>query len=180
MRRAARRISGGQLSFPHTSQDTAMFSSLVSFLEKHLAAPDAKMQPVPHDELRVAAAALLVEMSRADFDEAEVELGVARELLTERYSLTPADAAELIKAAQQESDHSASLFRFTHLVNQHFQPAEKLELMAMLWDVAYADGRLDKHEDGLMHKLADLLYVPLKDLIREKEAAKRRMKSRER
>jgi uncharacterized tellurite resistance protein B-like protein len=157
-----------------------MFSSLVSFLERHLAAPDAKAPAVPHAELRVAAAALMVEMSRADFDEAAVELEVARKLLTERYGLEGADAAELIKAAQQESDHSASLFRFTHLVNQHFQPAEKLELMAMLWDVAYADGRLDKHEDALMHKLADLLYVPLKDLIREKEAAKQREKSRER
>jgi uncharacterized tellurite resistance protein B-like protein len=157
-----------------------MFSSLVSFLEKRLAAPDARMPPVPHVELRVAAAALLVEMSRADFDEAELEMGVARQLLTERYGLEAADAAELIKAAQEESDRSVSLFRFTHLVNQHFQPAEKLELMAMLWDVAYADGRLDKHEDALMHKLADLLYVPLKDLMREKEAAKKRGKSRER
>jgi len=157
-----------------------MFSSLVSFLEKHLGPADAGAVPVPHDELRVAAAALMVEMSRADFEEAEVELDRARDLLTERYGLGPGDAAELIKAAQQESDHSASLFRFTHLVNQHFQPGEKLELMAMLWDVAYADGRLDKHEDALMHKLADLLYVPLKDLIREKEAAKKREKSRER
>jgi len=157
-----------------------MFSSLVTFLEKHLAAPDAKPPSVAHDELRVAAAALMVEMCRADFDEAEVELDLARKLLTERYGLEAADAAELVKAAQKESDHSASLFRFTHLVNQHFQPAEKLELMSMLWDVAYADGRLDKHEDALMHKLADLLYVPLKDLIREKEAAKKREKSRER
>jgi uncharacterized tellurite resistance protein B-like protein len=158
-----------------------MFASLVSFLEKHLAPPPGtKAAPVPQQELRMAAAALMVEMSRSDFDEAEVELGLARDLLAERYSLSPADAVELIKAAQQESDHSASLFRFTHLVNQHLDPAEKLQLMAMLWDVAYADGRLDKHEDALMHKLADLLYVPLKDLIKEKEAAKQRGKSRER
>ena len=158
-----------------------MFASLVSFLEKHLAGPvDPKSAPVPHDALRMAAAALLVEMSRADFDEAEIELERARELLTERYGLEPADTADLIKTAQQESDHSASLFRFTHLVNQHLDMAEKLQLMAMLWDVAYADGRLDKHEDALMHKLADLLYVSLKDLMKEKEAAKRRLKSRER
>jgi len=103
-----------------------MFSSLVSFLEKHLGPADAGAPPVPRDELRVAAAALMVEMSRADFEEAEVELDRVRDLLIERYGLAPGDAAELIKAAQQESDHSASLFRFTHLVNQHFQPGEKL------------------------------------------------------
>lgn|SRR5690242_3619438 len=158
-----------------------MFSSLVSFLEKQLAPPPGdRRAPLPQQELRVAAAALLVEMSRADFNEAELELDVARQTLTERYGLEPADAAQLVQAAQREADHSVSLFRFTHLVNQHLDPTAKLELMAMLWDVAYADGRLDKHEDALMHKLADLLYVPLTDLMREKDAAKQRLKARDR
>ena len=157
-----------------------MFSSLVSFLEKRLApVPGAQRTPLPQQELRVAAAALLVEMSRADFDEGMEELALARQLLTERYGLEPEDAAELVKAAQQEADRTVSLFRFTHLVNQHLDPVAKRELMAMLWDVAYADGRLDKHEDALMHKLADLLYVPLVELMQEKDAAKRRLKARE-
>jgi len=158
-----------------------MFSSLVSFLEKRLAPQSgAEGAALPQQELRIAAAALLVEMSRADFDEDAAELDLARELLTERYGLEPEDAAALVKAARQEADHTVSLFRFTHLVNQHLDPAAKRELMAMLWDVAYADGRLDKHEDALMHKLADLLYVPLPELMQEKDAAKRRLKSRER
>lgn len=157
-----------------------MFSSLVSFLENRLApTPGTRQAPLPQQELRVATAALLVEMSRADFDEGVEELGLARRLLTERYGLEPEDAGELVKAAQQEADHTVSLFRFTHLVNQHLDPAAKRALMGMLWDVAYADGRLDKHEDALMHKLADLLYVPLVELMQEKDAAKRRSKTRE-
>ena len=71
-----------------------------------------------------------------------------------------------------------SLFRFTHLINQHLEMPEKLALMGMLWDVAYADGRLDKHEDALMHKLADLMYVPVKDLMVAKEAARKKMRER--
>lgn len=157
-----------------------MFSSLVSFLEQRLASPsDSQRAPVLQQELRVAAAALLVEMSRADFDEGTEELDLAQRLLMERYGLESGDAAELVKAARQEADHTVSLFRFTHLVNQHLDAAGKRELMAMLWDVAYADGRLDKHEDALMHKLADLLYVPLAELMREKDAAKRRLKARD-
>ena len=153
-----------------------MLSSLLSFLEQRLAAPGER--PVPPDQLRVAAAALLVEMARADFDEAETELERARELLAERYGLEPQAAADLLTAAQGESDRSVSLFRFTHLINQHLDMQEKVGLMGMLWDVAYADGRLDKHEDALMHKLADLMYVPLKDLMAAKDRA--RKKSRER
>ncbi len=153
-----------------------MFSSLLSFLEQRLAGPGP--DAVSHDDLRMAAAALLVEMARADFNEDEVELDRARELLAERYDLTPAGAEELLAAARHESDHTVSLFRFTHLINQHLEMPEKLALMGMLWDVAYADGRLDKHEDALMHKLADLLYVPLKDLLVAKERARKKTRER--
>ena len=125
----------------------------------------------------MAAAALLVEMARADFNEDPAELARAQALLAERYGLTPEAAGQLLPSAQSESDRAVSLFRFTHLVNQHCDAGEKLALVEMLWDVAYADGRLDKHEDALMHKLADLLYVPLADLMRAKEKA--REKSRE-
>lgn len=157
----------------------AMFTSLVSFLEKRFA-PEPGEKPVPEADLRVAAAALLVEMSRADFEEAEVELERAKDVLTERYALEPGEAAALLSAARAESDHAVSLFRFTHLINQHLEMPDKLQLMGMLWDVAYADGRLDKHEDALMHKLADLLYVPIPDLMQAKDGAKKRAKSRER
>src|SRR6185312_3402614 len=150
-----------------------MFSSLVSFLEQRLN-DDPKAKPVPTDELRVACAALLVEMVRADFDESEAEVARAREVLTERYGLDAPDAERLLDAARREADHTASLFRFTHLVNQHLAPPDKLALMGMLWDVAYADGHIDKHEDALMHKLADLMYVPLADLMRLKEKSKGR------
>jgi len=153
-----------------------MFSSLLAFLEQQLAAPGE--EAVPLEQLRVAAAALLVEMARADFNEDETELTRARELLAERYGLTPEAAAELLATARSESDHSVSLFRFTHLINQHFEMPEKLMLMGMLWDVAYADGRLDKHEDALMHKLSDLLYVPLTDLMALKERAQKKKRER--
>lgn len=153
-----------------------MFSSLLSFLELRLAPPGG--EAVSHDDLRMAVAALLVEMARADFNEDEAELDRARELLAERYGLAPEAAAELLSLARSESDHTVSLFRFTHLINQHLEMPDKLALMAMLWDVAYADGRLDKHEDALMHKLSDLLYVPLADLMAAKQRAQKKMRER--
>jgi uncharacterized tellurite resistance protein B-like protein len=155
-----------------------MFTTLVAFLEERLAPAEAGAAAVPHDELRVAAAALLVEMARADFDEGEGELEHARGLLAERYGLEEQEVSALLAAAAREADHTVSLFRFTHLINQHLDMPGKLLLVDMLWEVAYADGKLDKHEDALMHKLADLMYVPLKDLMRGKERA--REKARER
>ena len=154
-----------------------MLSSLVAFLEGHLA-PAPGATPASQDELRLAVAALLVEMVRADFDESGLELDRAKALLTERYGLDAPDAERLLDAARREADHTVSLFRFTRLINERLAPADKLALVRMLWEVAYADGRLDKHEDALMHKLADLMYVPPVDLMRLKEMA--REKARER
>jgi uncharacterized tellurite resistance protein B-like protein len=155
-----------------------MFATLVAFLEERLAPVEPGAAPIPHDELRVAAAALLVEMARADFDEGAGELERARALLAERYDLQGQEVTALLDAARREADHTVSLFRFTHLINQHLDMPGKLALMDMLWDVAYADGKLDKHEDALMHKLADLMYVPLKDLMRGKEGARKKARER--
>lgn len=134
------------------------------------AAPAAQ----PEDELRLAVAALLVEMARADFQADAGELDQARTALAQRFGLTPEEAASLLAAAEQEADQSVSLYRFTRLINDRLAPADKLTLVRMLWEVAYADGRLDKHEDALMHKLADLLYVPLVDLMRLKDGVLRK------
>ena len=38
----------------------------------------------------------------------------------------------------------------------------------MLWRVTCADGRVDKHEEYLVRKIADLLYVSHRDYIRMK------------
>ena len=129
----------------------------------------------PEDELRLAVAALLVEMARADFQADAGELDQARTALAQRYGLRPEEAASLLAAAEREADQSVSLYRFTRLINERLAPADKLTLVRMLWEVAYADERLDKHEDALMHKLADLLYVPLSDLMRLKDGVLRKM-----
>ncbi len=148
-------------------------SSLMGFLEQRLNGPAAPAAR-PEGELRLAVAALLVEMARADFQADAGELDRARTALVGRYGLTPEEAASLLAAAEREADQAVSLFRFTRLINERLDAADKLELVRMLWEVAYADGRLDKHEDALMHKLADLMYVPLSDLMRLKDGVLRK------
>ena len=49
---------------------------------------------------------------------------------------------------------------------------EKLQVIELVWEIAYADGLLDKHEDYLVHKLADLLRLTHQQLIEAKLKAK--------
>lgn len=147
-----------------------MFAQLVKFLDQQLGNRNGDAA-VPADELQRAVAALCVEMARADMDEHPNELARTQAMLAQRFSLTDQQAAALLKEGMADSDRSASLYRFVTLINQQFDPAAKRDLLVMLWKVAFADGQLDKYEDALMHKLADLLYVPIVELMRAKNMA---------
>ncbi|VAW78516.1 hypothetical protein MNBD_GAMMA15-586 [hydrothermal vent metagenome] len=124
-------------------------------------------EPGQHDEhgLRLATAALLFEMQRADFDEHAEERVVLERVLRETFALSEEETRELAGLAQQEVDDSVSLHQFTSLINQRFSPDEKVRVVEMLWQVAYADGRIDRYEEALLRKIAELIYVPHRDFI---------------
>jgi uncharacterized tellurite resistance protein B-like protein len=122
----------------------------------------------PSEELSVAL--LLLELARADFDYAEVEQARIRELLAQRYGLDPAQVQALVDQAQGAGREAVSLYDYVRTLNERFDPAGKYQLMEMLWQVAWADGRLDPNEEHLLRKLAGLLYVSDADYIRAKLA----------
>lgn len=121
--------------------------------------------------LRLAAAALLIETARADFSEDNVEQAELEKLLHERLDLGRSEVRELIAKASEQLDEATSLFEFTEIINDHYLPAQKLDLIASMWRVAYADGRLDKYEEYLIRQVAELCYVSHQDYIRTKLAA---------
>lgn len=146
-----------------------MFASLVDFLERSLGDRSTGVAEDADAAARLAVATLCVEMARADFDEHPNELQQTHSLLTQRFRLNKQEADNLLQAARAQSDQAVSLYRFTRPLNQHFDMQGKIGLIEMLWQVALEDGNLDKYEDALMHKLADLLYVPLADLMLAKQ-----------
>ncbi|HYW90878.1 MAG TPA: TerB family tellurite resistance protein [Gammaproteobacteria bacterium] len=117
------------------------------------------------ERLRVACAALMVEMERADARTDAAEQHTVARLLAEHFSLTEEQTARLLEFADERADDATSLYEFTSLIHAHFSIEEKRELLAMLWRTAYADGRLNKYEEALVRKVAELLYIPHQDFI---------------
>lgn len=118
-------------------------------------------QALPRAEaLRRATAALLVEVMVTDQQLDAAEIARIQALLAGRFRLTDAETQELLELAQQEVAEATSLYQFTALVNTHFSAAEKYQLVCHLWEVAYADGLLDKHEEGLIRHIAELIHLP--------------------
>ncbi|RMG31722.1 MAG: TerB family tellurite resistance protein, partial [Gammaproteobacteria bacterium] len=119
-------------------------------------------------DLRRATAALLVEMMRADFEKDPGERDRVLALLREHFALDAAAARALLELAEREVEEASSLFGFTQIVDRTCTPEEKIRIVEALWEVAWADGRLDKYEEYLVRKLADLLHVRHADLVQAK------------
>ncbi len=116
--------------------------------------------------LRVATALLLIEVARADYADDLAEDAAMLGSLQQLFSLDAAHAELLLEEARREADHAVELQQFTRRLHAQLTVAEKHRVVEMLWRVAYADHRLDKHEDHLVGRIAELLYVSRGDLIR--------------
>lgn len=145
---------------------------LLKKLKALFEAPEHEHQESKEQRMHMAAAALLIETARADFTQDGKEEAALTQLLTDNLSLKPADLKTLIEQADRQVDEATSLYEFTREINDHYSAGEKLQLIEMMWKVAYADGRLDKYEEHLIRQVAELTYVPHPDYIRCKLDAK--------
>lgn len=123
----------------------------------------------PHAQA-LAVAQLLLEIARADSNVSAAELHAIRRHLAEAYALADSELDALLVQARTHVEQAISLDGALAAVNRTLQPPDKARLMRTLWQVAYADGALDPHEETLLRRLADLLYVSHSVFIREKLA----------
>ena len=123
-------------------------------------------------DLYMASAALLVEVATIDQNFDAREWQVLQELLVHQCHLSAQEVDDFIKAAQQASRDSASLYDFTQKINRHFSYSEKIELVRNLWRIAYADGSLDKYEEHIIRRIADLIHLSHSDFIQAKIAVR--------
>ncbi len=111
------------------------------------------------NELQLAAAALLVEAALMDEDYAEVERRRITQLLGRHFQLSADAASALLTAGERRLAKSVDLFGMVRVINDRYGPEERIQIIEMLWEVAYADGTLDDHESSLLRRIAGLLYV---------------------
>jgi uncharacterized tellurite resistance protein B-like protein len=119
-----------------------------------------------HEErVRVATCVLMLEAATADSEYSEEESASVMQTLRSRYKLSKDDAEELMDVARQRRDDSFDLWQFTNQININCTIGDKLEIVEEIWRVVYADGKLDGHEDYLMHQFRKLLNLTHKQLI---------------
>lgn len=119
-------------------------------------------------QLHLAAAALLIEMTRADYTVDSSEKQAMENVLQRALNLSAEEVRNLLTLAGTAADRATSLYEFTRLINDHYSREEKLVLVESMWRVAFSDGDLDKYEERLIRQVSDLVHVPHKEFIRLK------------
>ena len=143
-----------------------MFSQVMNFLK----APQAK----PPADLKVAVAVLLIEAAMRDDSFAAEERAAIARLLAARFELSAGEASQLLALAEGRVREMVQLQPYTHAVAERMDAAERVRVIEMLWEVAYADGVLDPEEDAMIRKVAGLIYVEDRErmLARQRVLAK--------
>ena len=144
-----------------------MLDAVKQFFSDHLQTAQVDDDNDEH-AVSVAAAALLIEVGRADFDFSDDEEAKVANLLRAQLNISDAEIAELIALAKQESSDATSLHGFTRLVHDNYSVEQKCRLMEHLWSVALADGEIDRYEDYVLRKIADLIYLSHQDFVKAK------------
>lgn len=150
-----------------------MIDKIKSFFSKKVLEADS--DSVSADQL--ATAALLIEVMVIDGNLDEQELNSIAETLSRMLSLSAGEVDELISLSREEVTEATSLYQFTREINEHFDIEKKLSLMTAMWRVAYADGHLDKHEESIIRRVADLLHIRHSEYIRCKLNARENISS---
>ena len=123
----------------------------------------ADQEPAGYADEQVAAAALMVEAARLDGSFTALERDRIQKLLAQRFALTPWLAAELLARAERTATESVAWQGFTQAIKEALAPEQRIEIIEMLWEVAYADGQLHDYEASLLRRVAGLLYVSDRD-----------------
>ncbi len=131
-------------------------------------------QDLGEEEVRLAAAALLVRATVVDGEVARSETIVLRDVLERRFDLDHGQAGRLIAQAVQKEKDAVDLYGFTRVLTRHLDRKGRLNIVEMLWEIVIADGVIHELEANMVWRAAELLGVTSRDRIRLKKTVEGR------
>jgi uncharacterized tellurite resistance protein B-like protein len=152
-----------------------VISNIKKFFESNLLLDAKASEAEKRARLPLATAALMFELVKSDARIDNRETAALLLVLRKTFELEEEKLRTIVALAEEESHRSTSLYEFTSLVSAAYSYEERVQLVENLWEVAFADQHLDRYEDHLIRKVADLLHVRHSDFIRTKLAVKARL-----
>ncbi|MFT4861390.1 MAG: putative tellurite resistance protein B-like protein [Pseudohongiellaceae bacterium] len=145
-----------------------MLSTIKSFFDTKLTESATATAEKTTQQLNLASAALMIEVMNCDHQLDDREAAAFLDVLSTSLNLSQQELEELVDLAEKQAKQATSLYEFTRLINDHYDYAQKIELIENMWRIAFSDETLDKYEEHLIRKIADLIYVSHSDFIKSK------------
>ncbi len=143
-----------------------MFEKIKNFLAAH---EETELdERASERRIQIATAVILLEVAYADEEFSEAERVQVVDILKEQFNLDDESVHELLQISEEKLKHSIDIWHFTEIINENYSDDEKYLVIETVWRVIYADGRLDKYEDYIVHKLARVLHIPHSRMIEAK------------
>ena len=143
---------------------------MFNFFKKNIPVQASKDQP--SFEIELTAAVLAYEIARSDGDIGNEELVLLMEEIKAISKKVGKDQNDILKIIEIYSKDSVSFFEFVEDINSNYSKDEKHSLLKFMWEIAYADGRLDVNEEKLIRRLADLIKIKDIEVLKLKDSAK--------
>jgi uncharacterized tellurite resistance protein B-like protein len=135
-----------------------MFDRLIAFLQGLPAGADEPRLRAD-DDPRVAAAALMFHVMDADGVRSDNERATLRQALQDGFNLAGEELDAVLKAGERAEHEAIDLYAFTSVINRHLDEPQRMELIALIWQVVYADGEAHELEDNTVWRVAELIGV---------------------
>jgi len=129
-------------------------------------------EEIKQPDINHAAAALMIEIMAADNEWSDIEAKEIAKLLHTQLNVSIDEVDDIINEARESQKQANDLFQFTKVVNAQYNNDQKYALLVQLWRVAYADGQIDRYEEHMLRKLADLLHLAHSQFIKAKIEAR--------
>jgi uncharacterized tellurite resistance protein B-like protein len=143
---------------------------MLNIFKKNKVQQDAQQKP--EFEIELIGAVLAYEIARSDGDISESELSLLIEETKKIALESNKTSEEILSIIEIYSKNSVSFHEFIADINNDFSKEEKLSLISFLWDVAYADSKLDVDEERLIRRIADLIRIKDIEVLKLKDEAK--------
>jgi uncharacterized tellurite resistance protein B-like protein len=155
-----------------------MFEAFKNFLSE-VTGGDSHPSNFAENDYRLAAAALLVHAAAIDGNISDAERNKLHAVIKRRFDLDDASTDKLVDEAAEAEHEAVDLYRFTSVLNRSLDDEGRRRVVEMMWEIAYADGRVTEFEDNLIWRAADLLAVSSRERIELRQRVARRSEANE-
>ena len=125
-------------------------------------------------EIELTASVIAYELARSDGEISEEELSVLMEEIAEIAEKVGKDKDKIFKIIEIYSKDSVSFHEFVEDINKNYSKEEKINLLKLMWKMAYADNKLDVDEERLIRRMADLIRIKDIEVLKLKDFFKKK------